>query len=96
MDGIYRTRSQGLTALLRYLHGRDTHLRTYRGETGSVTFELRDPNNEAPGISQMYHGDAGGGGFGITDAKALIEEFCEVRRTMTATIGADAEWRNQQ
>ncbi len=63
MSATYRTRSQGLTALLRYLHGRDSHRRTFKEESGGVTFELADPNGEARGVSQMYHGDGGGGGL---------------------------------
>lgn len=90
----YRTRNQGLAALWRYLNGRGTHLRTYLEESRGATFELADPNNKGREISQMYHADDGGNGFAITDAKSLIDEFVEVRRTLTAAIDNAGEWRN--
>lgn len=91
---IYKTRNQGLAALLRYINGRDSHLRTYIEPSGSISFELSDPNGEARGIAKTYHGENGGGGFGVTDAKGLVEEFCEVRKTLTAAVHS-GEWRNE-
>lgn len=91
---ICRTRNQGVAALLRYLHGPATHLRTYLEPKGA-TFELDDPTGESQAIIRQYHRDDGGTGFATADAKALIEEFVEVRKTLTAAIAAGGEWKNQ-
>lgn len=90
----FKTRNQGVAALMRYLHGSAAHVRTYLEPKGA-TFELDDVNGDAAAIARQYHRDDDGSGFAVADAKTLLDEFLEVRKTLSAAIQNGGEWKNQ-
>lgn len=92
---IFKTRNQGLAALLRFLHGPSVHLRTCLEQPKGASFELEDRTGDAREIMRQYHRDDGGAGFAVSDAKALLDEFIAVRRTLSAAIDDGGEWRNE-
>ena len=95
MSGIYRTRSQGVAAALRYAFGPESHRATFAAEQKcGIVFRFDDTNNEAAPIASAFHKDRGESGFSVSDSKVLINEFLPVRKTMTAAIEAvNKTWR---
>lgn len=91
---FYKTRNQGVAALWRYLHGPSAHLRTYLEQPKGATFELDDTTGDAQRIVRQYHRDDGGSGFAVADAKAFLDEFIDVRKTLSTSIANGGEWRN--
>lgn len=91
---LFRTRHQGCAAALQYALGPEVHLKTYREQRG-VTFAFADPDGKCGEIAAQFFDDHGEGPFGVSDARALIDEFIEVRRTATAAINSpDGQWTN--
>jgi hypothetical protein len=89
---LFRTRHQGVAAVLRYSLGPDAHLKTYREQRG-VTFLFDDTAGACSEITRQFFDDHDEGPFGVSDARALIESFVEVRRTMTAAIqSSNGQW----
>lgn len=92
----YRTKNQGLAGALRYALGKSAHVLTdaTSGRGGDFVFE--GDRSECESIATAYFSDHGEGGFPISDAKALIASFVEVRRTLSEAIRAfDGVWRNE-
>lgn len=92
---LFRTRNQGVAAIMRYLFGSSAHVRTFLEQPKGATFELDDPTGDGQAIVRQYHRDDGGSGFAVADAKAFLDEFIDVRKTLSAAIANGGEWRNQ-
>jgi hypothetical protein len=76
------------------VYGPGVHIATFLEEPRGVTFLLEDVEGRCAEIVRAYHRDDGGDGFAISDAKALIDEFIETRKTLTKAIDSGKEWRN--
>lgn len=90
---LYRTKSQGAAACLRYCFGPSSHLKTFvernrRGET----FLFADEGGECAEIERRYFA----GDFAIADARNLIECFFAVKRTLTAAFNNGGVWENRR
>ena len=91
---LYRTRNQGVCALLRYLYGKSAHIATFLEQPKGATFLIEDMEGRCAEIAKVYHRDDGGRGFAIEDPKTFLDEFIHVRQTLTAAIQDGKEWRN--
>lgn len=92
----YRTRNQGVCALLRYLYGANAHMATFVEQPRGATFLIDDVEGQCADISRTYHGDDGGPGFAIQNPKAFLDEFIATRKTLSAAIKDGKQWRNEQ
>lgn len=93
---VFRTRNQGVCALLRYIYGPSIHIATFIEQPKGATFLLEDVEGRCAEIAKTYHRDDGGAGFSIQDAKTFLDEFIATRQTLTAAIQDGKQWRNQE
>ena len=93
---LYRTRNQGVCALMRYLYGPSVHIATFIEQPKGATFLLHDVEGRCAEIAKAYHRDDGGPGFPIQDPKVFLDEFIATRQTLSAAIRDGRQWRNDQ
>ena len=92
----YRTRNQGVCAILRYTFGPQVHVATFIEQPKGATFLLNDAEERCAEIAKAYHRDDGGPGFPIEDPKTFLDEFIATRQTLSAAIQDGKQWRNPQ
>lgn len=51
---MYRTRNQGVCALLRYIYGPNVHMATFIEQPSGATFLLRDAEGRCAQIAKTY------------------------------------------
>lgn len=92
---VYRTRNQGVCALMRYVYGPGVHIATFIEQPKGTTFLIEDVEGRCAEIARTYHRDDGGPGFAIEDPKVLLDEFIKTRQTLSAAIQDGKQWRNE-
>lgn len=93
---VFRTRNQGAAACLLYILGADAHRKTFIEQPRGATFLFEDRDGTCAEITQRYFNDHGEGGYAVSDAKALLDCFIQIRRTLTAAIENGGIWENEQ
>ncbi|SFS10791.1 hypothetical protein SAMN05421771_1848 [Granulicella pectinivorans] len=90
---LYRTRNQGVCAIMRYVYGPAVHIATFIEQPKGATFLIDDVEGRCAEIARAYHRDDNGPGFPIEDPKTLLDEFIATRHTLTAAIQDGKHWR---
>jgi hypothetical protein len=89
----FRTRHQGLSALMRYSLGDHAHLRTYLESDRRVSFEFDDSAGRCADIARTFFESEGAA---VSNAKALLDAHRKVRGSVSDAIESDGEWRNRE
>jgi hypothetical protein len=93
---VYRTRNQGVCAIIRYTYGPQVHVATFIEQPRGATFLLEDVEGQCAQIAKAYYRDDGGPGFPIEDPKVFLDEFIKTRQTLSEAIQDGKQWRNPQ
>jgi len=88
---VFRSKHQGCAAALRYVLGSAAHRKTFvehnqRGET----FLFLDEQGQCPEIERQFFA----GELAISDARALIESFFAIKRSLAAAFASGGTWEN--